>query len=169
MHIYAIKPHSYAHNYAGLDLNANTDQQQRRAALVKIVRGQPVASQQELVKILRQNGFDATQSSVSRDLRELGVAKGGDRYIIPSPDAVVPQDLFTPVAMFVRTIQPAGTNLTVIKTATGTAQSVALAIDRADWPEVVGTVSGDDTIFVATNDAKAQRKLADRLQVIFKL
>ena len=149
---------------------ATEQTQERRAAIMQIVRGQPVAGQQELVAILRQHGFTATQSSVSRDLRELGVAKSGDKYIIPPPYVVVPaQDLFGPIAKFVREIRTAGATLTVIKTATGAAQSVALAIDRADWPEVVGTVSGDDTIFAATGDAKAQRKLCDRLHAIFKV
>lgn len=144
--------------------------QERRSTIMQIVRAQPVAGQQELVKILRQHGFIATQSSVSRDLRELGVAKSGDRYIIPPPHATAStHDLFVPIARFVREIRTAGTTLTVIKTATGAASSVALAIDHADWPEVVGTVSGDDTIFAATADAKAQRQLLERLHTVFKV
>ena len=61
----------------------------------------------------------------------------------------------------------AGTNLTVLKTTIGSAQSVAVAIDTAQWPEVVGTISGDDTIFIATTGAAAQRKLGDRLLALF--
>lgn len=149
---------------------ATEQTQERRTAIMRIVRCQPVADQQEMVEILRQHGFTATQSSVSRDLRELGVAKSGDKYIIPPPQGLVSaQDLFGPVAKFVREIRTAGATLTVIKTATGAASSVALAIDRADWPEIVGTVSGDDTIFVATEDTKAQRKLLNRLHGIFKV
>jgi transcriptional regulator of arginine metabolism len=61
----------------------------------------------------------------------------------------------------------AGTNLTVLKTTVGAAQSVAVAIDTARWPEVIGTLSGDDTIFIATAGAREQRQLADRLLAIF--
>ena len=62
-----------------------------------------------------------------------------------------------------------GDSLTVVKTTTGTAQSVAVAIDKSDWPEVVGTISGDDTIFIATEDARAQRKLRERLRENFRI
>ena len=143
--------------------------QERRAKILHIIRGQAVADQQQLTQLLRQHGIVATQSSVSRDLRELGVAKSGDKYIIPQLEVVSPQDLFAPVARFVKEILTAGSTLTVIKTATGAAQSVALAIDRANWPEVVGTISGDDTIFIATAEVKAQRKLLERLHNVFAL
>ena len=138
----------------------------RRTAILRILRESTVHNQEELVKVLRKQGFDATQSSVSRDLRELGVAKAGDRYIVPAeaPAAVSP---FGPVARFVVDIRTAGATLTVIKTTTGTAQSVAVVIDRAAWPEIVGTISGDDTIFVATNDTKDQRRLRERLREVF--
>jgi transcriptional regulator of arginine metabolism len=73
------------------------------------------------------------------------------------------------VAGFVQGWKPAGPNLIVVRTTIGAAQSVALAIDRARWPEVVGTISGDDTIFVATDTARHQRAVADRLRAIFDL
>jgi len=69
----------------------------------------------------------------------------------------------------VRDIRPAGPSLTVIKTSIGTAQSVAVAIDRAAWPEVVGTISGDDTIFIATVSAATQAKLIARLREQFQV
>ena len=123
-------------------------------------------NQDELVKVLKKQGFDATQSSVSRDLRELGVAKAGDRYILPA-DGAVDANPFAAVAQFVHSVRTAGTSLTVIKTASGHAQSVTVAIDEASWPEVVGTISGDDTIFIATEDGRDQRKLRERLRDIF--
>jgi transcriptional regulator of arginine metabolism len=139
----------------------------RRAAILRIIRESTVHNQDELVKVLRKQGFDATQSSVSRDLRELGVAKAGDHYIVaPVADALAPNH-FAAVANFVREVRAAGACLTVVKTTTGTAQSVTVAIDKSSWPEVVGTISGDDTIFLATEDAKAQRKLISRLREIF--
>jgi transcriptional regulator of arginine metabolism len=140
----------------------------RRAAILRILRESTVHNQDELVKVLRKQGFDATQSSVSRDLRELGVAKAADRYIVPAgDDAPAASNEFAQVARFVTEIRTAGTVLTVVKTTTGTAQSVAVAIDKSQWPEVVGTISGDDTIFIATDQAKDQKKLRERLRGIF--
>jgi transcriptional regulator of arginine metabolism len=139
----------------------------RRAAILRIIGESTVRNQDELVKVLRKQGFDATQSSVSRDLRELGVAKAGDRYILPSQDATIAANPFAAVAKFVTEIKTAGTSLTVVKTTTGTAQSVAVTIDGSEWPEIVGTISGDDTIFIATDEAKDQKKLRERLRGIF--
>ena len=138
----------------------------RRTALTKIIREQVVGRQSELVAMLRKHGHVATQSSVSRDLRELGVAKLGDRYVLtPAP----PKNDFSSLKQFVNALLTAGTNLTVLKTTVGAAQSVAVAIDTARWPEVVGTLSGDDTIFIATAGAREQRELGQRLRAIFGL
>ena len=108
-------------------------------------------------------GIEATQSSVSRDLRELGIAKLAEGYgrIAPQTSAVTNAEL---PADFVRDVRTAGQSLTVIRTATGAAQRVALYLDRSDWPEIVGTVSGDDTIFVATRNAQDQRQLLSRIR-----
>jgi transcriptional regulator of arginine metabolism len=138
----------------------------RRSMLAKIIREQTVGRQTELVAMLRKYGHIATQSSVSRDLRELGVAKMGDRYVLPEARAAAPSD-FSALKQFVNARLTAGTNLTVLKTTVGSAQSVAVAIDTARWPEVIGTISGDDTIFIATAGAREQRKLSLRLLAIF--
>jgi transcriptional regulator of arginine metabolism len=138
----------------------------RRTMLAKIIREQSVGRQTELVDLLRKLGHIATQSSVSRDLRELGVAKMGDRYVLPET-AIQPKNDFSALKQFVSARLTAGSNLTVLKTTVGSAQSVAVAIDTARWPEVVGTISGDDTIFIATAGAAAQRKLGDRLLTLF--
>jgi transcriptional regulator of arginine metabolism len=143
-------------------------QSDRRAAIVKLLREQPVGRQAELVRLLRKAGHEATQSSVSRDLRELGVLKAGDRYLIPEDAGRVNND-FDRLADFVRSIRPAGPSLTVIRTTIGAAQSIAVALDRAEWPEVAGTISGDDTIFIATADARQQRKVLERLRTLFKV
>ncbi|HXV40456.1 MAG TPA: hypothetical protein VD701_05805 [Steroidobacteraceae bacterium] len=134
----------------------------RREALRRIIGHAPVGRQEDLVRLLGKAGHPATQSSVSRDLRELGVAKQGDRYVLPDGSAPARDD-FGAVAAFVRGIHPAGPCLTVIRTTAGAAQSVAIVLDRADWPDVVGTISGDDTIFVATTGAGAQRRVLARL------
>jgi transcriptional regulator of arginine metabolism len=139
----------------------------RRAAILRIIRESPVAKQNELVRLLKQRGFDATQSSVSRDLRELHVAKAGDRYIVPAAETAAPRNPLAAVAQFVLEIKTAGDSLTVVKTTTAAAQSVAEAIDTSGWPEVVGTIAGENTIFIATVDSRAQRKLGGRLRDVF--
>ena len=138
----------------------------RRTMLVKIIREQRVGRQAELVAMLRKHGHVATQSSVSRDLRELGVAKMGDRYVLPDA-AAPPRSDFSTLKQFVKAQFTAGSNLTILKTAVGSAQSVAVAIDTAHWPEVVGTISGDDTIFIATAGTAEQTRLRQRLHAIF--
>jgi transcriptional regulator of arginine metabolism len=139
-------------------------QAQRREAIVRILRGKAVARQAELVQLLHQEGFEATQSSVSRDLREIGVVKGADRYLLPAVEDALTPSHFEDVRTFVKSFRPAGTCLTVIRTTTGAAQSVAAALDKARWPEVVGTIAGDDTIFIATESVRAQRRLHEHLR-----
>lgn len=141
----------------------------RRAAILRIIRDSTVRNQDDLVKALHKQGIEATQSSVSRDLRELGVAKAGDHYILAPGEESLPANLFAAVSNFVTGVRTAGDSLTVVKTTAGTANSVAVAIDNSDWPEVVGTISGDDTIFIATEDSRAQRKLRERLREIFRI
>jgi transcriptional regulator of arginine metabolism len=140
----------------------------RRAAIVSILSERSVGTQAQLARHLRRLGHAATQSSVSRDLRELGVFKAGDRYLLPGVAAPAPAEGdFDRLAHFVREIRAAGPTLTVVKTTTGAAQSVAIAIDRAHWPELVGTISGDDTIFLATAGVRQQRRVLGRLHSLF--
>lgn len=134
----------------------------RQQAILEILPSERVTSQLELVDLLRRRGISATQSSVSRDLRELGVAWIGGRYALPAEREERDPGL-ADFARFLRGMKPAGPHLTVIFTAVGTAQSVGLAIDRAGWPEVVGTMAGDDTVFAATASARDQKRLIQRL------
>ncbi len=141
----------------------------RRTAIVRLLRATPVRRQQELVRLLKREGHAVTQSSISRDLRELGVLKHSDGYVLPD-DAEISartQDNFATVAQFVREVRTAGTSITVVKTTIGSAGSVAAAIDKAGWPDVAGTVSGDDTIFIATADARAQARVLEQLHDAF--
>ena len=138
----------------------------RHNLLAKILREHTIERQSELVDVLRKRGHAATQSSISRDLRELGVAKLGRRYVL-SDEAARPRSDFSTLRQFVGARLTAGPNLTILKTRIGAAQSVAVAIDAAAWPEVVGTLSGDDTIFIATRNVRDQRRLGERLLAIF--
>jgi len=141
----------------------------RRSAIVRLLRSAPVRRQQELVRLLKREGHAATQSSISRDLRELGVLKHSDGYVLPDNAelAARTQDKFSAIAQFVREVRTAGTSITIVKTTIGSASSVAAAIDKAGWDEVAGTVSGDDTIFIATADAHAQGAVLERLNKAF--
>jgi transcriptional regulator of arginine metabolism len=123
-----------------------------------------VRRQAELVELLRAEGYLATQSSVSRDLRDLGAAKLKNGYSLPKPTEVGEDESLQVVAEFVLDIRPAGPNLLVVTTAIGAAQRVAVMLDRIGWPEIVGTLSGDDTIFVATIGSNEQRRLRSRLR-----
>ena len=145
----------------------DADQLERRQAVVRILRSGVVHRQEDLVRLLRAEGYDVTQSSISRDLRDLGVLKASGRYVLPPDEVTRTQGDFTMLAQFVRGMRRAGPSLTVLRTTIGAAQSVAVAIDRAEWPEVSGTLSGDDTIFIATASQRAQDQLIQRLQALF--
>jgi transcriptional regulator of arginine metabolism len=135
----------------------------RQQAILKILAARPVARQSEFVSLLVKDGYEATQSSVSRDLRELGITKLEQGYARSEPAGNSAANVAIPTD-FVRDVLTAGTSLTVVKTATGAAQRVALFLDRSNWPEIVGTVSGDDTIFVATRNGKEQKQLLSRIR-----
>lgn len=139
----------------------------RRNAILRILRSGVVRRQSDLAHMLRREGFTVAQSSVSRDLAELGVLKSAGRYLPPPDEISRANGDFGALAQFVRAVLPAGPSLTVVRTTIGAAPSVAVALDRAQWPEVVGTLSGDDTIFVATADARAQQRLIARLGTLF--
>jgi len=147
----------------------DVQQLERRQAIVRILRDGHVRRQQDLARLLKTEGYEVTQSSVSRDLRDLGVLKASGRYQLPPDEVSRANGDFAMLAQFVRGLRRAGPSLTVVRTTIGAAQSVAVAIDRAEWPEVAGTISGDDTIFIATAHASAQDALVARLQGIFRV
>ena len=139
------------------------DQLQRRAAIRQLLLDQPATTQAALVTALESLGHVATQSSVSRDLREIGAIKTAQGYELPGADDAG-DDQVAAVADLLRRTIPAGSNLLVIRTGIGAAQRVALALDRSGWPGIVGTIAGDDTIFVATESAHAQKNLVSRIE-----
>ena len=147
----------------------DAQQLERRQAIMRILRGGHVRRQEDLARLLKTEGYEVTQSSVSRDLRDLGVLKASGGYVLPPDEVSRTNGDFAMLAQFVRGLRRAGPSLTVLRTTIGAAQSVAVAIDRAEWPEVAGTISGDDTIFIATANARAQDDLIARLQAIFRV
>ncbi len=147
----------------------DTQQLERREAIVRILREGLVGKQQDLVRLLKRAGHEATQSSISRDLRDLGVLKASGRYVLPPDEVRRANGDFGTLTQFVRALRRAGPAITVLRTTIGAAQSVAVAIDKAEWPEVAGTISGDDTIFIATANQRAQDALVARLGALFGL
>jgi transcriptional regulator of arginine metabolism len=135
----------------------------RQRAIRAVLARSPVANQAQLVAELRRQGIAATQSSVSRDLRDLGVARVGGRYVQHAAAAEERDPRVAEVARLLRSVRPAGPYLTVVQTAVGAAQGVARAFDAAGWPEVVGSLAGDDTVFLATATEQDQERLIRRL------
>jgi transcriptional regulator of arginine metabolism len=134
-----------------------TEKHRRQVALLKLVRERAIANQNEMVRLLKQSGTAATQASVSRDLRELGLLKVGGRYLpaarLTARSARRPE---SSLSELITTLEPAGANLIVVRTRVGAASTVGIEIDNAGIPDIVGTVAGDDTVFVAVRSRSAQ-------------
>jgi transcriptional regulator of arginine metabolism len=143
--------------------NSIQEQVLRRDAIRQLLLRAPVNTQQALVAELTARGLVVTQSSVSRDLKELGAIKTTRGYELPGSDASGGDEI-PDIAEFLRSITPAGPHLTVIKTAIGAAQRVALALDRSNWPEIIGNIGGDDTVFVASDSAASQKVLIAKIE-----
>ena len=143
----------------------------RHNAIREIILARPVGSQEELRKLLRQRGWDVTQSTLSRDLREMRLARvptdDGPRYVTteegPDDGARVTLDDLLP-RLFDR-VDGVG-ELLVLHTLPGGAQAIAFALDAEGWPEVLGTIAGDDTILVVCRSAGAREKLVKRLKAM---
>jgi transcriptional regulator of arginine metabolism len=137
----------------------------RQQTIVELAHEGPLPNQQELVKILARRGFAVTQATLSRDINELGLVRTQEGYTLPNGDAPAEPapTVSRLVREFVREVRRAQ-NLLVIKTTSGSAQPVALAVDAEGWDEVVGTVAGDDTVLIITPDNKNAKKLQTRLE-----
>lgn len=140
------------------------EHERRRKLILELIVAQPVGTQDRLVELLRQQGVACTQASVSRDLKELGLIKHGGRYTMPPGTPAPPRDADAGVLQRVRAIESAGDALLVVRTNPGEASLVALAIDDEHWSSVVGTVAGDDTVFVACPGRVEQQKTIRRLR-----
>jgi transcriptional regulator of arginine metabolism len=136
----------------------------RQKAIMQLVQQQPITSQEELQGALAKLGFKVGQATLSRDIHELGLVKTAEGY---APAGASPDPVLPPVSRLVREfvldVRPAQ-NLLVIKTSVGSAQPVAAALDGESWPEVVGSVAGDDAILIVCPDKQAAERLATRLK-----
>lgn len=133
----------------------------RQGQILKLIRATRLHTQEDLAKALRGIGIPATQVTLSRDIRELGLVKTADGYTQGIAEPASGPDVASLVAEFVEDIRIAQ-NLLVLRTPPGHANSVAVALDKADWPEITGTVAGDDTILVIAPDAQVAEKLRER-------
>jgi transcriptional regulator of arginine metabolism len=140
--------------------------QQRHTVIRELLVSTSVASQDELRKKLAGRGFHVTQATLSRDIHELRLSKGPEGYSLPggedaNEDALPGiRDILHSFGLEVR---PAA-NLLVLVTTTGGAQPVAAGIDYEDWPEVVGTIAGDDTILIICPDEQQAKTLKTRIE-----
>ena len=133
----------------------------RQGQILKLIHTKRVQTQEELENELSAIGINSTQATLSRDIRELGLAKAGDGYRQIEPEARGP-DLGAILSGFLHDVRTAQ-NLLVLKAAAGHASSLAVAIDQAEWPEVVGTIAGDDTVLVIAPDNATAKSLRDKL------
>ncbi len=144
------------------------NQRLRQNAILTLVDEAPVVSQEELQHRLRRKGFRVGQATLSRDIRKLGLVKSSRGYEAPAGEfgagPLLPsvEHLIQEFVLDVREAQ----NLLVLKTTVGSASPVAVSIDSADWDEVVGTISGDDTILIITPDNKTATALAKRVRAM---
>jgi len=146
-----------------------TGPDRRRDAVARLVRTRRIGTQEELLSALAREGFRATQATLSRDLARLGARRvarpEGAFYEVEGPAA--PEGKLALRGLVVAV--DANASLAVVRTAAGAAQAVARAIDDARLAEALGTIAGDDTIFVAPSGAVRPRRLAARLAVLFGL
>ena len=140
----------------------------RQAAILDIVQREPIRSQEQLRRRVKGEGFDVTQATLSRDIREIGLVKGGadGAYQAPaqaaSPANAVPV-LQRALAEYLARVDRVQ-QLVLLRTGPGQAQLLGVALDRARLSEVVGTIAGDDTILVIAHDARRARALVHRLE-----
>jgi transcriptional regulator of arginine metabolism len=137
----------------------------RHKAILNLLEEGPVESQDFLQQRLERKGFEVGQATLSRDIHELKLVKGPDGYRRAGEgngDSVLPP-VMNLARQFVVEIRQAQ-NLLVVKTTVGSAQPVAAALDASRWPEVVGTLAGDDTVLVIATDSKQANALAKRIR-----
>jgi transcriptional regulator of arginine metabolism len=149
-------------------MHMNASKEQRQRAIADLIRSGALSSQEELADRLSALGFAVTQATISRDLEQIGAVKvrrsGQLSYTLPDQVQSAPGPRLAVVLReFVRSIEIAA-NLVVIKTPPGSAHLIGVALDQSDLEEVVGTICGDDTVFVACGSDAIAAQLATKLR-----
>ncbi|HVE57313.1 MAG TPA: hypothetical protein VNB22_10835 [Pyrinomonadaceae bacterium] len=135
--------------------------EQRQTTILKLITANQIGRQEELAEILEKKGFSVTQSSISRDLLELGIVKVGGFYALP-------QKPKNEMVFGLLSLEVAGENMVVAKCEAGLASACAVRIDTAQIEEIVGTIAGDDTIFIAVRGNKEQKAVLKKVWEIFE-
>lgn len=143
------------------------EKKRRLEAIGDLIAEQPIGSQFELVDLLKKIGIKTTQSSVSRDLQELGIRRVNGRYVL-KPWREVGAGDFEGLLGLIQGVSAAGPYMAIITTSPNAGKMVAEAIDNESWPEVAGTLPGDSRIFLATRTPQDQDALFDRFRVYLK-
>jgi transcriptional regulator of arginine metabolism len=143
---------------------------QRHAVILDLVRSRRVPSQEVLRELLGERGIDVAQATLSRDIRELGLVKvpdedGGYVYTVPSNVTDPTPTLGRLLPTLYLGADGVG-NLLIVRTLTGGAQPIAVALDREEWPEVVGTIGGDDSILLVLRTPEQMEAVMKRLEEI---
>lgn len=133
---------------------------QRQTTILKLISAKSISRQEELTELLEKKGYAVTQSSVSRDLDELGIVKAGGFYALPN----APKNS---VAFGLLELKTAGESLIVARCESGLASAIAVRIDAARISEIVGTIAGDDTIFIAVKDKNDQKTVVKKIWEMF--
>jgi transcriptional regulator of arginine metabolism len=134
--------------------------QKRQETILNLIRSNNIGTQDELSELLSKSDFSVTQSSVSRDLDELGIVKANGFYAIPQKEKNGNLGL--------QTLEIAGENLIVAKCESGLASAICVRIDREKIEEIVGTIAGDDTIFIAVRNHKEQKAILKKVWEMFE-
>jgi transcriptional regulator of arginine metabolism len=142
--------------------------QERHSAIQQLVAAEAITSQDELRRKLVRRGFDVTQATLSRDIHELRLYKGPNGYAVPNGNGHVEEEEEQPsvdelLASFGLAVKQAQNQL-VLRTTSGGAQPVALAIDHEEWNDVVGTLAGDDTVLIICPDPRKASQMRERLE-----
>ncbi len=146
----------------------------RQGLILELIDREPLRNQEALRRRLHQRGFKATQATISRDVKDLGLVKrsGDGAYQRPGAEAASPPTVMNALerlaAEFLRRVDRVQ-QLVVLRTGAGQAQPLALAIDRAQWPDAVGTIAGDDTILLVARDERRAAALVRRLEEYARL
>lgn len=139
------------------------DRRKRHLKILELVSTRAIHTQEELAEALATEGWEVTQSSVSRDITALRLVKVDGAYRRPPRGSVSQDPNERRIAEGVLTCEPAGDALIVLHTPPGEANRVAVALDRLAWPDIVGTIAGDDTIFLAVKDTRAQHRVVRQM------
>ena len=135
----------------------------RQTAILDAVSDENISTQNALVRALKRRGITATQVSISRDIAEMGLIKAGGKYRAGAAETGA-ADSEMPLRVWVRQAVPAGPNLVIVRCDPGTAQRVAFVLDALTMSGIVGTIAGDDTVFVAVQSGDANKRVLEYLQ-----